>query len=1274
MRFRTTVLVALAFCLGGSSFGADGPVPPRGMGLLRPVVPLRERAVLPAGMSVVDPARVLASAEPPPSAYFVSGVPPIGDQGAQGSCTAWAMNYYHKTQEEWTVRGWDVSVPQHQYSPAFMYNHINGGDDNGSYSSDAVEQMYEMGAATLAEMPYYDWDCDDWPAESVYVNALSVRAAASHVLDVTNGSGLSALKAHIATGRTAVIGISVYANFFYIELYNNTYTVAESQGLVYGGHALCVVGYDDGFSTVDGYGAVRIANSWGTGWGDSGYFWMSYAAVMSTEVGHGEAHWTDARVGYAPEIIGRFRIDHARRGNVIQRGGLRFGFGAGSWEEGFLSFPDMEWYCLDYGAGWYHHRAFPPNEIAVDLSDGVAYAQPYGRAYVSAEDSESTTVGTIESASVEWSIETFSDDPPVAIPDDGTPVFAEMALDTRLITVGHAPEYDYQTVSAALGDSGPGDTLRIAPGTYDSVSGEVFPLVVGPEVRLEAEDYYDRPVIAAGAGASVIDTGAGAEPVELAGLVISGGMTGVVVGGLLHSERCVLDGCEVGMYVTSTGEATLWGAEVRGITPGRGVLVGSGGSAVLESCILHGNAGGYAVYVISGGSAQLRNCTVADNAGIGAGGGAGLSLNSCIFAGNAGGSVDPGSAVSYSAVEGGYAGLGNIDADPQFAAGDFSPYELAVASPCVDAGDPAAEREDQSRPPAGGLARCDMGAFGGPHNLTAIIGEIAVTVGHGPQYQYQTIGEALAAADPQGGSDPVVTRSIAVAPGTYAAASGEVFPLVIDPGLTLRALDADDRPTLEGSGDNPVLHMEDIPADSSTLVDGLIITGGTGHWVSANSFGGGAYINNAAPVLRNCLFTGNQAMYGGGAYVANGDAVFENCVFSGNEALHDDYPKGGGFMCFGFCSPVLRNCLVLDNFSEEEGGGVKIYNGPTLTMENCVVAGNSVVHGPGLLAKGGGINVSAGGLVANNCVIAENSSNYMGGGLYIAHGADVGLLNCIVWNNAAPSGNSFYFDDGVLTMDYACINSGFPGTGNISDDPQFEAGPVSDYELAEPSPCVDAGDPAPAWDDAAVPPAKGGSRCDMGAFGGPGADGWDWGPPVIVSDSPAWGAGWQLVSVPLVAESMDVSEVLDDVAAAGNELTNAVFAFDGAYSVYPGGFTCAAAGEGYWLWLDVAASEQMEGTEALAPCGMPLGGGWNLVGHPCADAVPWSACQVSDGVETKGVPDAEAAGWIDPAVYYFAGGEYKQLRSDGAGDDDTLRPWYGYWLLANQTGLTLIVP
>ena len=42
-----------------------------------------------------------------------------------------------------------------------------------------------------------------------------------------------------------------------------------------GGHALCIVGYDDKL----GGGAFKIANSWGKNWGKSGFFWLRYQDI-----------------------------------------------------------------------------------------------------------------------------------------------------------------------------------------------------------------------------------------------------------------------------------------------------------------------------------------------------------------------------------------------------------------------------------------------------------------------------------------------------------------------------------------------------------------------------------------------------------------------------------------------------------------------------------------------------------------------------------------------------------------------------------------------------------------------------------------------------------------------------------------------------------------------------------------------------------------------------------------------------------------------------------
>jgi hypothetical protein len=46
--------------------------------------------------------------------------------------------------------------------------------------------------------------------------------------------------------------------------------VPEPSGKPFGGHAVCVTGWDDGI------GALRIKNSWGYAWGDKGFAWLPY--------------------------------------------------------------------------------------------------------------------------------------------------------------------------------------------------------------------------------------------------------------------------------------------------------------------------------------------------------------------------------------------------------------------------------------------------------------------------------------------------------------------------------------------------------------------------------------------------------------------------------------------------------------------------------------------------------------------------------------------------------------------------------------------------------------------------------------------------------------------------------------------------------------------------------------------------------------------------------------------------------------------------------------
>ena len=126
--------------------------------------------------------------------------------------------------------------------------------------------------------------------------------------------------------------------------------------------------------------------------------------------------------------------------------------------------------------------------------------------------------------------------------------------------------------------------------------------------------------------------------------------------------------------------------------------------STLDSCELFGNT------ALRGGGAadsDLDRCTVYGNSAQ-VGGGlfswTGASAVNSIFWNN-GVEIDgpAAAAVTYSDVEGGFAGVGNIDADPLFWDEGANDFHLQASSPCIDAGNPASTPD-----PDGSVA--DMGA------------------------------------------------------------------------------------------------------------------------------------------------------------------------------------------------------------------------------------------------------------------------------------------------------------------------------------------------------------------------------------------------------------------------------------------------------------------------------------------------------------------------------------------------------------------------------------
>jgi len=331
LRITLGSLVCLALLAGFSTSGAqtwDSPVPPEDVseasrGHLAPTrsetePPSSGKGYVPLPLDLshltgewVPPGRVQAQALPTSFDWRDTGkVTSVKDQSTCGACYAFAA--LGNIESRLLLDGAGTYDFSENHAKECNWHETDGSGTScsgGNYYH--VANLFSKKGAVLESCdPFVPSDVDCKSACPYQKTLLDWR--------LINGSGVpapSVLKQYIHT--YGPVFTSVYAGYY--DAWNTEFSSYDgSYTLYYPGteapnHAVLIVGWDDSFTHAGGSGGWIVKNSWGTDWGDNGYFKIAYGS---------------ASIGTASSFIYDWQ-DYDAAGNLMyyDEGGGAYGWG-----------------------------------------------------------------------------------------------------------------------------------------------------------------------------------------------------------------------------------------------------------------------------------------------------------------------------------------------------------------------------------------------------------------------------------------------------------------------------------------------------------------------------------------------------------------------------------------------------------------------------------------------------------------------------------------------------------------------------------------------------------------------------------------------------------------------------------------------------------------------------------------------------------------------------------------------------------------------------------
>lgn len=180
-------------------------------------------------------------------------------------------------------------------------------------------------------------------------------------------------------------------------------------------------------------------------------------------------------------------------------------------------------------------------------------------------------------------------------------------------------------------------------------------------------------------------------------------------------------------------------------------------------------------------------------------------------------------------------------------------------------------------------------------------------------------------------------------------------------------------------------------ASHDVVVQGFTIKNGYSPGnVNGDGKGGGIWIKNSSPTIRQCIIRDCTAS-------PSGSGIGEG----GGIAIEPNLPQTVP------ANPLIEYCLIEENYAMDNGGGISVGDGGSLTLnqstiKDCIIRCNKNENvGGGLFFKGTSKSVVKNTFIGENDTTLSGNKGAGGGIGHLGVGLDLSIANCTIVNNLA---------------------------------------------------------------------------------------------------------------------------------------------------------------------------------------------------------------------------------------------------------------------------------